>query len=132
MQEEAEKEAKRQEKEESEMKKLLKKQQEDAEKEQKRREKEEAELKKQISMKKQASMMERFLSKAKKENKTEHSENGLLKEERDDTTQKLEAVIGAVTCSMDSVFSKGEDLSLDEMWRLVLSFFYGFSKQPIL
>jgi chromatin assembly factor 1 subunit A len=121
MQEEAEKEAKRRGKEEAELKKQLKKQQEEAEKEQKKHEKEEAELKKQILLKKQANMMERFLSKSKNSSKEmELSENGLLKEDRDEFTHKADVVIGAVTLSMDSAFSKGEDLSADKIWRLVL------------
>lgn len=61
----SEREEKRREKEENEMKKQLRKQQEDAEKDQRRREKEEAELKKQLSLQKQASIMERFLKKSK-------------------------------------------------------------------
>lgn len=60
-----EREEKRREKEENEMKRQLRKQQEDAEKDQRRREKEEAEFKKQLSLQKQASMMERFLKKSK-------------------------------------------------------------------
>jgi chromatin assembly factor 1 subunit A len=121
MQEEAEKEAKRREKEEAELKKQLKKQQEEVEKEQKKREKEEAELKKQLLLKKQANVMERFLSKSKKNNKEmKLSDNGLLKDDRDEFTHKADVVISAVTLSMDNAFSKGEDLSVDNIWRLVL------------
>ncbi|KAJ4809594.1 Chromatin assembly factor 1 subunit fas1 [Rhynchospora pubera] len=119
MQEEAEKEAKRREKEEAELKRQLKKQEEEAEREQKRREKEEAELKKQLILKKQASVMERFLSKSKKHNnEIEHSKNCLLKKEAmDESTKKTEVVLGAATLSMDSAFSIGENLSLDDIWR---------------
>lgn len=105
----------------------MKKQQEEAEKEQKRREKEEAELKKLTSLKKQANMMERFLSKSKKGNKEmEHSERAPIKEEKDGFTQKEEVVSGAVTLSMDSAFSNREDLSADDIWRLIFFFFIYF------
>ncbi|KAK4480205.1 hypothetical protein RD792_013267 [Penstemon davidsonii] len=62
---EAEKEERRREKEKHDIQKQLKRQQEEAEKEQKRKEKEEAELKKQLDLKKQASLMERFLKRHK-------------------------------------------------------------------
>ena len=65
MQEEAKKEEKRREREESEAQKQLRKQQDEAEKERRRREKEDAEMKKRLAVQKQASIMERFLEKTK-------------------------------------------------------------------
>ncbi|CAM8931265.1 unnamed protein product [Rhodiola kirilowii] len=62
LQEEAER---RREKEEAEIRKQQKRLQDEAEREQRRREKEDAELKKQLAVKRQASLMERFLKKRK-------------------------------------------------------------------
>ncbi|KAJ3683512.1 hypothetical protein LUZ60_013739 [Juncus effusus] len=118
LQEEAEKEQKRKEKEEAELNKQLKKQQEEAEREQKRREKEEAELKKQNLIKKQATMMERFLIKCKKSNKsTENSENeSPNKEKAEGLNCKKEMDNGAVTLLMDNFFSNKENLSSQDLW----------------
>lgn len=118
MQEEAEKEAKRREKEEAESKKQLKRQQEEAERDRRRRQREEAELKEQRSVKKQATIMERFL-KAKKGNNTSLSVEKLssMKDPICDSSCKVE-VVNSTTALMDSAFSTQDSLALEDLRKL--------------
>lgn len=119
MQEEAEKEEKRREKEAAELKKQLKKQQEEAEREQRRREKEEAELKKQLAVKKQATIMERFLKREKIKDNSNNSDNkSSTKGPMSDLSCKKEDVVYTVTSLMDCAFSQKDSLAVDELRRL--------------
>ena len=114
MQEEAEKDEKRRDKEESEMRKQLRKQQEDAEKEQRRRQKEEAELKKQLAIQKQASIMQRFLKKS----KTTSSQNDQPSSRvttSDSLNKKSEKELEAVTQSMDCALSSFDEFGIDDL-----------------
>lgn len=120
LQEEAEKDERRREREEAEMKKQLRKQQEEAEREQRRREKDEAELKKKLSIKKQASVMERFLKKCK-------TSPGQVEELTKPAiyspfTEKSEKVPKAVTLSMDSALSSKDETDTDELRKWVSCF----------
>ncbi|ONK72400.1 uncharacterized protein A4U43_C04F19030 [Asparagus officinalis] len=118
MQEEAEKEAKQREKDEAESKKQLKKQQEEAERDRRRREREEAELKKQRSVKKQATIMERFL-KTKKSNDNSHSiEKPSPKQDPiSDSPNKVE-VVNATTSLMDSTFYRQDSSDAEDLRKL--------------
>ncbi|KAL5703409.1 hypothetical protein ACHQM5_028505 [Ranunculus cassubicifolius] len=114
LQEEAEKEEKLRE---TEKKKQLKKQQEEAEKEQRRREKEEAQLKQQLALKKQATLMERFLKR-----KTIHpgheEDSSSSKAVISDSPVKGDAeTLDAVTSSMDSTFSLKDSTDISELYR---------------
>ena len=118
LQEESEKEAKRREKEEAESKKQLKKQQEEAEKDQRRHERAEAELKEQRSVKKQATIMERFL-KAKKSNNNSSSieKRSSMKDPTCDSPRKVE-MVSATTSLMDNAFSMKGSLALEDLRKL--------------
>ena len=118
LQEKSEKEAKRREKEEAESKKQLKKQQEEAEKDRRRRERAEADLKEQRSVKKQATIMERFL-KAKKSNNNLHSmeKQSSMTDPTCDSPRKVE-VVNATTSLMDNAFSMKESLALEDLRKL--------------
>lgn len=116
LQEAAEKEAKRHEKEEAELKKQLKKQQEEAEREQKRREKEEAELRKTLGIQKQANMMERFLKKS-KTNSDNPNDQVPNKDRIVDFALKTEEANNSATSSMDHAFSQQDARTLDDLWR---------------
>lgn len=110
LQEEAEKEERRREKEEIELKKQLKRQQEEAEKDQRRRQKDEAVLKRQLSVQKQASIMKRFLKRSKTGSPNDDeifSQN--LPQPSDNTSQ---SIAEAVTQSMDSTLSLNQELSV--------------------
>lgn len=117
LQEEAEKEDRRHEKEEAELKKQLKKQQEEAERDQRRREKEEAELKKQLAIRKQATIMERFLKSKKSNNSSDKSEQGSSssKSQFSDSLCKKEDMVNATTSSMDCTFSKQDNLTTEDL-----------------
>ncbi|KAG1363677.1 chromatin assembly factor 1 subunit FAS1 [Cocos nucifera] len=119
MQEEAEKEEKRREKEAAELKKQLKKQHEEAEREQRRREKEEAELKKQLAVKKQATIMERFLKREKsKDNSSNPDNRSSMRGPMSDSSCKKEEAVYTVTSSMDCAFSQKDSLSVEDLRRL--------------
>ncbi|KAI3896578.1 hypothetical protein MKX03_023153 [Papaver bracteatum] len=117
LQEEAEKEAKRLEKEEAEMKKQIKRQQEEAEKEQRKREKEAADLKKQLALKKQATMMERFL-KSKNDNSSPQDGSPSMKSPAVDTSVKREKHnLNAATSLMDSALSSSSGIDAVDLWK---------------
>lgn len=100
---------------ESGMRKQLRKQ-EVAERDQRRREKEEAKLKNQLSMQKQASVMERFLKRSKMspcpaEQSTVRTESNNL------PMQEKIRVEGAVTLTMDSILSSHGEINLNDLWK---------------
>lgn len=113
---EAEKEERRREKEESDMQKQLKRQQEEAEKDQRRREKEEAELRKRLTLQKQASLMERFL----KRNKTNSSpqNDSSVNKATTSSSDMLERNSESVTLAMDSVLAKNDGIEVEDIWKL--------------
>lgn len=113
LQEEVEKDERRREREEAEMRKQLRKQQEEVERDQRRREKEEAELKKQLSIQKQASLMERFLKKC----KTSPRQIEQLTKPATfcPSTQKSEKVPEAVTLLMDTTLSSKGETYMDDL-----------------
>ncbi|GLT40932.1 hypothetical protein SLA2020_150280 [Shorea laevis] len=120
LQEAAEKDEKRHEKEEAEMRKQQRKHQGEAEREQRRREKEEAQVKKQLDIKRQASVMERFL----KRNKTSPSQTDNSPSKpviSNPSSQKSEQMPEAVTLSMDSVLLSHGQVNIDDLRRLHLS-----------
>ncbi|KAK8994857.1 hypothetical protein V6N11_045926 [Hibiscus sabdariffa] len=117
LQDEAEKDEKRREREEAEMRKQLQKQQEEAQREQRRREKEEVELKKKLSVQKQASVMERFLKKC----KTSPPQIEEMKPTICSlSTEKNESVPETITLSMDRALSSKE-ANTDDLRKLLLS-----------
>lgn len=101
LQEEAEKDERRREREESELKRQLKRQQEEAEKEQRRKEKEEAELKRRVAMQKQASMMERFLKRSKSNSPCQNVQSLTKPTTSDSPSKKSKRMDEAVTQLMD-------------------------------
>ena len=116
---EAEKEEKRREREELELQKKLRRAKEEAEREQKSREKEEIEAKKLLSVRKQATIMQRFL-KIKKSNETENRVNdhacSSLTDEHLDTTISL----------MDSKLSQENDVSVEDLQKSVSLYYWSF------
>lgn len=127
LQEVAEKDEKRREKEEAEMKRQLRKQQEEAEREQRRREKEEAQIKKQLDIKKQASVMERFLKRSKTlPAQTDHFSTKPATPNL--SSQKSGEVSDAVTSSMDSVLSSNDQVSPDDLRKLHVSSWRSMSR----
>ncbi|KAE8673119.1 hypothetical protein F3Y22_tig00111810pilonHSYRG00022 [Hibiscus syriacus] len=118
LQNETEKDEKRREREEAEMRKQLQKQKEEAEREQRRREKEEAELKRKLSIQKQVSVMERFLKKCKTS-----CQNGEMTKPTIYTpsTKKSENVPETITLSMDMTLSSPEEADTDDLRKLHLS-----------
>lgn len=140
-QEEAERNRKRQEKEEAEHQKQLKKQQEEVEKSRKRREKEEAELKKLNSVKKQATILEKFL-KANKTSTNLNKENNvaLLDEHMQNSSGKIEAV-DTIISLMDNALCREDNLDFEDIkkfhdgsWRKLrrnhTSCYWGARKYP--
>lgn len=114
LQEEAEKEERLRE---AEKKKHIKRQQEEAEREQRRREKEEALSKHQLSLKKQANLMERFL-KRKTNNSGNEDDPSSPKAATSDSPAKGDSEnLNAVTFSMDSAFSLNNNLNISELYR---------------
>ncbi|XP_057512130.1 chromatin assembly factor 1 subunit FAS1-like [Actinidia eriantha] len=120
LQEEAEKVEKRREKEESEWKKQLKKQQEEAEKNQQRREKEQAEQKKQQSMKKQASIMERFLKRSKNNSTCQNDQSSTEAALSDSPSKGREKMSESVTLSMDRALSLKDHINAEDLHKLHL------------
>lgn len=118
LQEESEKVEKRREKEESEIRKLQRKQLEDAEKEQRRREKEEAKLKDQLSIKKQASIMDRFLKRTKPSPAGQNDQLPTKGTVSCSTSKKDENLPVAVTHSMDHTLSSNDKFSAEDIRRL--------------
>lgn len=114
LQEEAEKEERLHE---AEKRKQIKRLQEEAEREQRRREKEEALLKHQLSLKKQANLMERFL-KRKTNNSGNEDDPSSPKAVTSDSPAKGDTEnLNAVTFSMDSAFSLNDNLNISELYR---------------
>lgn len=110
------------EKEESEMRKQLKRQQEEEEKEQRRKEKEEAESKKRLALQKQASLMERFLKKN-KANSTCQNGGAVSKQlTSDQSPNRVERISGPVTVPMDSVLTVSEGIDAEDIWKWVHPF----------
>ncbi|KAM1251322.1 hypothetical protein FF1_033821 [Malus domestica] len=121
LQGESEKDEKRREKEESEMRKLQRKQQEDAEREQRRREKEEAELKKKLSIKKQASIMERFVKRSKPIVACQNDQFLTKAIVSESLGKNSESMPDVVTQSMDHTLSSNMEISADDIRRSHLS-----------
>ncbi|KAK1402881.1 Chromatin assembly factor 1 subunit A [Heracleum sosnowskyi] len=121
LQDEAEKEEKRREKEEYELRKQLKKQQEEAERDQRRREKEEAELKKQLALQKQATLMERFLKKSKNSPPSQKMPSPAEIKNVDLPRNKATEVLESVTLSMDSILSQCDATEAENLWKLHLN-----------
>lgn len=115
LKDEAEKEEKRREKEESEMKKLIKRNQEEAEKDQRRKEKEEAETKKQLALQKQASLMERFLRKGKTNPATKNDQPP--SDATDSSPERDKEKPESVTPAMDSVLSMNSEIKAEDIWK---------------
>ncbi|KAG2693798.1 hypothetical protein I3843_08G108000 [Carya illinoinensis] len=92
----------------------------EAEKDQRRREKEEAELKKQLSIQKQASIMERFLKRSKTSPSCEHDKSSAKATTSDSSSQKYENMLVAVTNVMDCILSSN-DIDASEISKLHLS-----------
>ncbi|KAF7146536.1 hypothetical protein RHSIM_Rhsim04G0133000 [Rhododendron simsii] len=115
LQDEAEKEERRREKEESELRKHQRRQQEEAEKEQRRREKEEAELKKQLSLKKQASLMERFLKRSKNNSTCQNDQSSTKATLPDSSSNKSENISESVTLSMDHALSLTNNANVEDI-----------------
>lgn len=101
------------------------KQEQEAEKDQRRREKEEAELKKQLSIQKQASIMERFLKRSKTSPSCEHDKSSAKATTSDSSSQKYENMLVAVTNVMDCILSSN-DIDASEIGKYV-SFIMLFS-----
>ena len=115
LQEEAEKDERRREREESELKRQLKRQQEEAEKEQRRKEKEEAELKRRVAMQKQASMMERFLKRS-KSNSPCQNDQSLTKAITSDSMSKMSKRMDeAVTQLMDCAPMLNDNITTNDI-----------------
>ena len=120
LQEEAEKDERRREREEAEIRKQLRKQQEEAERDQRWREREEAELKKKLLIQKQASVMERFLKKCK--TPPDQIEELAKPTTYSPSTEKSEKVSEAITLSMDSALSSKEETNIDGLRKWVSLF----------
>ncbi|KAM2895746.1 hypothetical protein FF1_010803 [Malus domestica] len=121
LQGESEKDEKRREKEESEMRKLQRKQQEDAEREQRRREKEEAELKKKLSIKKQASIMERFVKRSKTSSACQNDQLPTKTIVSESLSKNSENMPDVVTQSMDNTLSSNVEINAEDIRRSHLS-----------
>ncbi|XP_076903958.1 chromatin assembly factor 1 subunit FAS1-like [Bidens hawaiensis] len=117
LQDEAEKEEKRRE---NELKKQLKKQQEEAEKEQRRLEKEEVEQKKQLALKKQASILERFLIKNKNRSPVQVDQTTVKESATCISLNKKELVPESVIQSVDDALSSKEEFDAKELWKVHL------------
>ncbi|KAJ8753052.1 hypothetical protein K2173_011820 [Erythroxylum novogranatense] len=126
LQEEAEKDEKRREKEELEMQRQLKKEQEEADKEKRCREKEEAELKKWNSIRKQASIMERFLKRSKSTSPGQVDQSSrsmpLLSSEMSENGNE------SVTQLMDTILTSNGDLTADDILKSHLSSWHHFGR----
>ncbi|KAJ0014074.1 hypothetical protein Pint_19545 [Pistacia integerrima] len=120
LQEEAEKDERRREKEECEIRKQQRKQQEEAEKDQRRREREEAELKKQLAIRKQASMMERFLKRSKTTSSCQNDPSSCRASTSDSLSKKSEKVAEAVTISMDYALLSNAEINVDDLRKFTL------------
>lgn len=121
LQDEAEKERRRREKEENEMQKKLKKQQEEEERCQRRKEKENNELRNQLAVQKQASLMERFL-KRNKTNSVSQNESLMHRETEFVSSETFHGTCKTVTHAMDSVLAQIGDIQAEDIWKLGLSF----------
>lgn len=117
MQEEAERDERRREKEEAEIRKQIRKQQEEADKEQRRREKEEAEMKKKHALQKQASMMERFLKRSKILTLCQNDESSPRAITSVLLSKNSEQLPEAVTKLVDSALSSNNEINIDDIRR---------------
>lgn len=117
LQDEAEKKERQREKEESEMKKQLRKQQEEAEKEQRRREKEEAALRKQQALQKQASLMERFLKRSKTSSSASHNDQSSSTKVTSPDFSSGDRKERSISLSMDSALSQKDGIKIEDMWK---------------
>ncbi|RDX91984.1 Chromatin assembly factor 1 subunit FAS1, partial [Mucuna pruriens] len=97
-----------------ERKKPQKKQVEETEKDQRRREKAEMELKKKRSLQKQASIMERFLKRSKI---TPSSQNDTVstKSTASESSSKTESLFESATSSMDCTLASSSDVTLEDI-----------------
>lgn len=122
LEKDVDREQRRKEKEEIERKKLEK----EAEKELKRKEKEEAEKKRQMSLKKQASFMDRFLQARKKEQKEQASQESsdssvkcpsLVSESegKSHISSVQDTEVNDIVTRMDMIFQNNEDFDLDNL-----------------
>ncbi|KAL6998034.1 hypothetical protein U1Q18_008158 [Sarracenia purpurea var. burkii] len=115
LQEEAEKEERRHEKEELEFRKQLRKQEEEAEKDHRRKEKEEAEQKRQISLKKQASLMERFLKRSKNSSICQDDQSLTKATISDSSPNRIGKIPESDTLSMDQVLLQKDDINVADI-----------------
>ena len=115
LQEEAEKDERRREREESEVKRQLKRQQEEVEKEQRRKEKEEAELKRRVAIQKQASMMERFLKRSKSNSPCQNDQTLTKATTFDSSSQESKGIAEAITQLMDCALSSNDNITADDI-----------------
>lgn len=113
--EEAEKDERRREKEECEIRKQQRKEQEEAEKDQRRRGREEVELKKQIAIQKQVSIMERFLKRSKTISLIQNDQAFCRESTSDSLSKEYEKVAEAVTVPMDRALLSNAIISVDEL-----------------
>lgn len=115
---EAEREERRREKEEAELKKQLRRAKEEAEREQKCREKEEAKAKKKLSVQKQATIMERFL-KSKKSDIIENQVDEFRSAPSSDTSGNNGGLESTVSL-MDSRLSQQNNITIGDLRKSVV------------
>lgn len=114
---EAEKEERRREKDESEMQKHFKKQQEEAEKNKKRKEREEADLKKQLAVQKQASLMDRFLKRNKTDSTSQNDGSTKITTTSKSSSNMMERKSQSATLAMDTVLSQNGGIEEEDIWK---------------
>lgn len=117
LQEEAERDERRREKEEADIRKQIRKQQEEADKEKRHREKEEAEMKKKLALQKQASMMERFLKRSKILTSCQNDESSPRAITSVLLSKNSEQLPEAVTKLVDSTLSSNDEINIDDIRR---------------
>ncbi|KAK7394636.1 hypothetical protein VNO78_15169 [Psophocarpus tetragonolobus] len=98
-----------------EKKKQHKKQVDEAEKDQRRREKAEAELKKKRSLQKQASIMERFLKRSKINPPSQNDKVSIKSTASDLSSSKSESLFESATVSMDCTLASSSNVTLDDI-----------------
>lgn len=123
MQEESERQR---EKEETELRKQQKKLQDEAEKEQRRREKEDAELKKQLALKKQASLMERFLKKRKTDSIIQNDKSSTDASYASFSALIIQQAPEPVIQSIDKALSQSTNVSANNLQKFVPQLFLVF------
>jgi len=115
LQEKAEKDERHREREESEIKRQLKRQQEEVEKEQRCKEKEEAELKRRVVIQKQASMMERFLKRSKSNSPCQNDQTLTKATTFGSSSKESKRIAEAITQLMDCALSSNDNITADDI-----------------